>query len=213
MKKLLYLGMCMYFIVGSGFADTPAKQNKTHTQVEFKRKLLEQYYLNSLPNKDNAEIRYTPLYKKALEYYGNPAKFDQKEVKKFKYKIFNKEKVKDLLLKSYLNENNQMALTSLVYLYNQFEAKSDLKIQAEYLKIVTELAKNGNCLGILENAKFFKYGLGDITKNEKEAYRFLKIGEARCKKSYMYSAINTELYSLRKKFETKKGAQKNAKKV
>lgn len=202
MKKIfVYIFLCLISIIYSATEPNNVAKNKKTFNIDntFAKKFFENYYLQSLSDKNKANIIYTPLYLQGLEYYTNPAKFQKKKSHGKKYNTPRIEKIKELFLKSYFQEKNEMALTSLVYLYKQFGSNSDLLIQAEYIKIVSELASNGNCLGMLEKARYFKYGKGDIPQNKKEAYKLLKNAAKKCVNSYTYSGIYSELYSLEKR--------------
>ncbi|TLD91370.1 hypothetical protein LS74_009000 [Helicobacter magdeburgensis] len=188
MKKIL-MPIAIIVSVCGLFASVPQKQKP--------KKLygFEHFYIASLPDGASKNIQQTPLYQEALSLYYNA---DKHKPEKFTYRENGKrvskqvafpdfEKVRKTFLKSYIEEGNKAAGFMAAYVHKNYGDTYNLKGQLEYFNNVAALAKDGNCFGYVESAKYFSEGIADISYNEKQALKILRIAEKKCANNPDYS--------------------------
>ncbi|RDU55069.1 hypothetical protein CQA49_00890 [Helicobacter sp. MIT 00-7814] len=156
-----------------------------------KKGILEEYYFTSLPDNANKTFKKTPLYNKAIELYTDKKQYKKEKLGKALVGFPDFKQIRLLFIQSYLEEKNVAGLTSAAYFFETFEDMRSLKTQIDYFSVVTALAKEGNCKGFLESAKYFIYGKGDIAVDKKQGKSILLAGKKKCTQSiYAYQILN-----------------------
>lgn len=197
MKKILialFGAACVYQIANA----TPIENKK---KAATKIYGLERFYYASLPDNARKAITRTPKYKEALSHYYDSKNYKSEKIsyiekgeKKSKKVAFpNFKKVEDMFIQSYITEENRAAGFIAAYLHKNYGDLYSLKGQLKYFHIVSSLAKDGNCFGYVETAKYFSQGIADIPQNTQEALRILKTAQNKCSKTLYAHSIKKEI--------------------
>lgn len=158
MARILAITMLFFMFV----AGEKAPDFKTMTEAQKKAYFFKRIYFNYLPEGAKQEIKETPLFVQAMNYFIDPSKYEslskgEKEVltkagEKEIRRVPNFDLVYRTFLKSIKEEKNLASIFYAMYFYeNGFVDKKKYKdLQPQFLKV---LRKNNNCYGLIVSAK------------------------------------------------------------